>query len=119
MLLSYFMITPERLTAFLMKQIVRIALLLMLIGMIFIMLKINIMPAEIQVSSEFVQKESHILYNSFFFNIATVLLLITPVIISLCTGILFAAKKQFMLAIISFMLFMILSISIIIHMLIV
>ena len=89
------MITAERLTSFLMKHIVRIALILMVAGMVFAALELSTLPDSI-----------------LFFNIAAVLFLFTPLIISFCTGVFFIVSKQFKMALVSFLLFAILSTSV-------
>ena len=88
------MITAERFTAFLMRQIVRISLALMIIGMILAAVKTD-------------QTDS----ASLFFRTATALLLITPEVAAFCAGILFLLKKQFTMAFASFLLFLILGAS--------
>ncbi len=104
--------TPERITIFLMKQIVRVSMLMMIAGIILRALNINPAPADTPLSLDFVKISLRAPNSTFFFGAATALLLLTPVIVSLCAGAAFAVKKQFKTAAISFLLFAILTGSI-------
>jgi len=107
--------TAERVTAFLMKQIMRISLLLMITGMVFAALKINSVSEKTQITPVYIATGLRAPNSDLFFYAATVLLLITPLIVSLCAGILFTLKKQFKQALISFLVFVILSASVAVH----
>ncbi|MDR0454391.1 MAG: hypothetical protein LBH05_06240 [Deferribacteraceae bacterium] len=110
------MITAERVTAFLMKYILRISLLLMLIGIISSTLKTNQATGETLIQRELMKIGLPMPDSALFFNAATVLLLITPIIVSFCAGLIFTVKKQFKMASVSFLLFAILGASVAINM---
>ena len=97
--------SPERITAFLMNLILKIALLLMVAGIALMVLKISPVPAETQISLEFIKESLRAPSSALFFGAAVALLLTTPVVVSFCAGIVFIAKKQFKIAAVSFLLF--------------
>jgi len=104
------MSSTEHAAAFIMKQTFRISLLLMVVGIIFAALKTNSASSKTQLISGWRAPDS----DSFFYA-ATALVLMTPLIVSLCAGILFAFKKQLKMVLVSFLLFTVLGASIAVH----